>query len=105
MNLLDLVLVIATIGYAIAGYRRGLVASVILFAGFLGGAVVGVWLLPYVLRLVTPGTVTATVVALLGVLVPAAIGHGLAEKLAWKVRQGLSWGPVRWVDGVGGARL
>ncbi len=103
MNLLDLLLILAAIGYAVSGYRRGLVASVILFAGFLGGAVVGVWLLPYLLRPVTAGTASAAVVALLGVLVPAAIGHALAGRLAWKVRQGLDWGPVRWVDGLGGA--
>ena len=71
-----------------SGWRRGLVASLILLAGFLGGAVIGVWLLPYLLSPVTPGTVTAGVVALLGVLVPAGVGHALAGRL----------------DGVGGAQ-
>ncbi|WP_269855701.1 MarP family serine protease [Streptomyces sp. RPT161] len=103
MNLLDLLLLLAAVGYAVSGYRRGLVASCILLAGFLGGAVVGVWLLPFALRPVTAGTAAAAVVALLVVLVPAGLGHALAGRLAWKVRQGLDWGPVRWVDGVGGA--
>ncbi|PWI45998.1 MarP family serine protease [Streptomyces sp. ICBB 8177] len=103
MNLLDLLLVLAAIGYAVSGYRRGLVASVILLAGFLGGAVLGVWLLPFALRPFSAGTVTAGVVAAAVVLVPAGIGHALAGHLAWKVREGLEWGPVRWVDGIGGA--
>ncbi|MDF3293826.1 MarP family serine protease [Streptomyces silvisoli] len=103
MNLLDLLLLLAAVGYAVSGYRRGLVASCILLAGFLGGAVVGVWLLPFALRPVTAGTAAAAVVALLVVLVPAGLGHALAGRLAWRVRQGLDWGPVRWVDGVGGA--
>ncbi|MCQ4080571.1 MarP family serine protease [Streptomyces sp. RB6PN25] len=103
MDLLDLLLILAALGYAASGYRRGLVAGCISLAGFLGGAVIGVWLLPYVLRPFTAGTSTAAVVALLSVLVPACIGHALASGLAWKVRQGLNWGPVRWVDGLGGA--
>ncbi|MGW7002013.1 MarP family serine protease [Streptomyces sp. NPDC054933] len=103
MNLLDLLLLLAAIGYAVSGYRRGLVASCILLAGFLGGAVIGVWLLPFALRPVAAGTVAAGVVALLVVLVPAGLGHALAGRLAWKVRRGLNWGPVRWVDGLGGA--
>jgi S1-C subfamily serine protease len=103
MNLLDLVLVLAAIAYAASGYRRGLVASCILLSGFIGGAVVGVWLLPFALRPFLAGTLWAYVVAILVVLGPAAIGHGLAGRLAWQVRRHLEWGPVRWVDGVGGA--
>jgi S1-C subfamily serine protease len=103
MDLLDLLLILAALGYAASGYRRGLVAGCISLAGFLGGAVIGVWLLPYALRPFMAGTFMAAVVALLAVLIPACIGHALASGLAWKVRQGLSWGPVRWIDGLGGA--
>ncbi len=103
MNLLDLVLVLAAVGYAASGYRRGLVASCILLAGFIGGAVVGVWALPFALHPFTPGTPAAYAVAVLVVLAPAAIGHALAGRLAWQARKHLDWGPVRWLDGVGGA--
>jgi S1-C subfamily serine protease len=103
MNVLDLLLLLAAVAYAVSGYRRGLVASCLLLAGFIGGAVVGVWALPFVLRAVPSGTVAAFVVALLVVLVPAAFGHALTGRLACKVRRHLEWGPVRWVDGAGGA--
>ncbi len=103
MDVLDLILVVAAIAYAVSGYRRGLVASCILLAGFLGGAVLGVWALPFALGAVTAGTVPAFFVALLVVLVPAVVGHALADRLAWKVRRHLEWGPVRWADGTGGA--
>ncbi|MDX6311961.1 MAG: hypothetical protein QOF44_1425 [Streptomyces sp.] len=103
LNLLDLLLLLAVLAYAITGYRRGLVAGFVCLAGFLGGAVVGVWLLPYVLEHVKSGTSQATFVALLTVLLPAAAGHAVAAGLAWKLRAGLNWGPARWVDGVGGA--
>lgn len=103
MNLLDLLLILAALAYAGSGFRRGLVAGLVSLAGFVGGAVIGVWLLPFVLDLVDRGTTSATVLALLTVLVPALVGHALASQLAWRLRQALSWGPVRWVDGVGGA--
>ena len=103
MNLLDLVIVVAAVAYAVSGYRRGLVASCILLAGFIGGAVIGVWILPFALRPFTAGTLSAYTVAILVVLAPAGLGHALAGRLAWQVRRHLEWGPVRWLDGVGGA--
>lgn len=103
MNLLDLLLLLAVLAYAVAGYRRGLVAAFVSLAGFVGGAVLGVWLLPYVLEHVEAGTSQATFFALLTVLLPAAAGHAVASGLAWKLRAGLQWGPARWIDGAGGA--
>ncbi|GAA2080684.1 MarP family serine protease [Streptomyces albiaxialis] len=103
MNLLDLLILLAVVAFAVSGFRRGLVAGLVAFAGFIGGAVLGVWILPFTLDLVETGTTESTVVALLTVLVPALAGHALADRLAWLLRQKLSWGPVRWADGVGGA--
>ncbi|KOG46795.1 MarP family serine protease [Streptomyces varsoviensis] len=105
MNLLDWLLILVVLGYAVSGYRRGLVASVVLLAGFLGGAVLGVWALPYALRPFEAGTTTAAIAAIVVVILPAAAGHALAGRLAWKLRQHLTWAPVRGVDGVGGAAI
>ncbi|MGP3988759.1 MarP family serine protease [Streptomyces sp. 3N207] len=103
MNLLDLLLIFAALAYAGSGYRRGLVAGLVSLAGFVGGAVLGVWLLPFVLDLAERGTTTATVLALLTVLAPALAGHALASPLGWRIREALSRTPARWVDGAGGA--
>ncbi|MER7915039.1 MULTISPECIES: MarP family serine protease [unclassified Streptomyces] len=103
MDLLDLLLVLVILLYAASGYRRGLVAGCVSLAGFVGGAVVGVWALPWVTGQVARGTATATVLAVLTVLVPAAVGHELAGRLALRLRGGLDKGPLRVVDGVGGA--
>ncbi|MFC5722085.1 MarP family serine protease [Streptomyces gamaensis] len=103
MNLLDVLLLLIVAAYAVSGFRRGLVASAVLLAGFLGGAVLGVWALPYALEPFEAGTATAAVVAVLVVLVPAALGHALAGRLAWGLRRRLTWAPVRGVDGLGGA--
>ncbi|MFE9392591.1 MarP family serine protease [Streptomyces sp. NPDC006784] len=103
MNLLDLLLIVAALAYAGSGFHRGLVAGLVSLAGFVGGASLGVWLLPYALRLVERGTTTATLLALLTVLVPALAGHALASQLAWRIRHALRRTPARWVDGAGGA--
>ncbi|MFI6032746.1 MarP family serine protease [Streptomyces sp. NPDC051315] len=103
MDLLDIVLVLVVLAYAGSGYRRGLVAGCVSLAGFVGGAAVGVWILPWVMDLVTPGTTAATVTAVLTVLVPAAVGHELAGRLALRLRRELDRGPLRVADGIGGA--
>jgi S1-C subfamily serine protease len=103
VHLLDLLLLLAVLVFAASGYQRGLVAGLVSLTGFVGGAALGIWALPFVLGFVAPGTTTATVVALLTVLVPAAVGHGLAAPLGWRLRRALRWAPVRWADGAGGA--
>ncbi|WP_369388773.1 MarP family serine protease [Streptomyces sp. CG1] len=103
MDLLDLVLVLVILVYAASGYRRGLVAGCVSLAGFVGGAVVGVWVLPWVTGLAERGTAQATVLAVATVLVPAVVGHELAGRLALRLRGELDRGPLRVVDGIGGA--
>ncbi|CAM5542101.1 Serine protease OS=Streptomyces alboniger OX=132473 GN=CP975_19260 PE=4 SV=1 [Streptomyces alboniger] len=103
MDLLDILLLLVIFAYAASGYRRGLVAGCVSFAGFVGGAVIGVWVLPSMMDLATPGTTAATVTAVLTVLVPAVLGHELAGRLALKLRRELDRGLLRAADGVGGA--
>lgn len=103
MDLLDILLVLVVLAYAGSGYRRGLVAGCVSLAGFVGGAVIGVWLLPWVMKLVTAGTTAATVTAVFTVLVPAVVAHGLAGRLALRLRHELDRGPLRVLDGIGGA--
>ncbi|MEU5085971.1 MarP family serine protease [Streptomyces sp. NPDC021356] len=106
MDLLDLVLLLVIVLYAVSGYRRGLVAGCVSLAGFVGGAAVGVWVLPWVMDLVTRGTTAATVTAVVTVLVPAVLGHELAGRLALRLRRELDRAgrsPLRVADGIGGA--
>ncbi|MFJ2826273.1 MarP family serine protease [Streptomyces sp. NPDC087263] len=103
MDVLDLLLLLVILAYAASGYRRGLLAGCVSLAGFVGGAVIGVWVLPWMMDLVTPGTPGATVTAVLTVLVPAVVGHELMGRLALKLRRELDSGPLRVADGIGGA--
>ncbi|EGX56564.1 serine protease [Streptomyces zinciresistens K42] len=103
MDLLDILLLLVILAYAASGYRRGLVAGCVSLAGFVGGAAIGVWVLPWMMDLVTPGTTGATVTAVLTVLVPAVVVHELAGRLALRLRRELDRGPLRVADGIGGA--
>jgi S1-C subfamily serine protease len=103
VDLLDILLLLVVLAYAASGYRRGLVAGCVSLAGFVGGAVVGVWALPWVMDLVEAGTTRATLTAVFTVLLPAVVGHELAGRLALRLRRELDRGPLRVADGVGGA--
>ncbi|MCQ9185742.1 MarP family serine protease [Streptomyces sp. IBSBF 2953] len=103
MDLLDILLALVILAYAASGYRRGLVAGCVSLAGFVGGAVIGVYVLPWLMDLVTPGTTAATVTAVFAVLVPAVVGHELAGRLGLRLRRELDRGPLRAADGIGGA--
>ncbi|GAA3305950.1 hypothetical protein GCM10020295_60970 [Streptomyces cinereospinus] len=104
MDLLDVLLALVILVYAGTGYRRGLVAGCVSLAGFVGGAVLGVWLLPWVRELVSPGTTAATVTAVLTVLGPAVVGHALAGRRPGGC--GGSWpgGRSGWPTGSAGRR-
>ncbi|MET9442629.1 MarP family serine protease [Streptomyces sp. NPDC006610] len=104
MDVLDILLVPAIVLYAVSGYRRGLVAGCVSLAGFVGGALVGVWLLPWTTELVAaPGSTAAAVTAVLTVLLAAALGHALAGRLVPRLRHEKAPGPLRVAGGVGGA--
>ncbi|MDT0307422.1 MarP family serine protease [Streptomyces sp. DSM 44917] len=103
MNLLDVLLLLGVVLAGVAGFQRGLIAGVISLAGFVGGAALGVWLLPFAVDGLEPGSGEAAVVAMLVVLVPAAVGQAVTWPLAMKLRDSVRWAPARWVDGAGGA--
>ena len=92
-NLLDLALVLAVVSFAVTGYQRGLVAGLVSLAGFVGGAVVGVWLLPsrWSRSSRTPWARRSWRCSR---AVPAAVGQALAGPLAGGCA-GRSRGPLR----------
>lgn len=107
MHLLDLLLVLAMIGFALSGYRQGFVVGVLSLVGFVGGALLGAQLAPPVARalgLTTEGgrapgfgLIAVVVAAVLGQLVAAAVGSVLRGRLTWK--------PLRRADSIAGAAV
>ncbi len=99
--ILDLVLVLVLLLYAVAGYRQGLLVSVLSLVGFLGGGALGMWLLPPLLERFDwvvehePARVALLVV---GVFAAASIGQGVASTLGSRMRSRVTARPARTLD-------
>jgi S1-C subfamily serine protease len=109
-DLLDVVIVLLAIGYAYAGYRRGLVVAAFSFAGFIAGVLIGSSVAPLVARAVIekqggPDAVGQRLVAMLTVVAVAVAIESLAALVGYRVRSVVRSTPIGFVDGVGGAGL
>lgn len=106
MNVLDLLLLLAGVWFAVVGYRQGFVVGVMSVIGFLGGGLAAVYLLPMIWDKVTddssPGSV-AVVVAVVVVIVCASVGQACTTHLGNKLRTRITWSPARALDAGGGA--
>lgn len=102
MDLLDLIIVLICIGFAISGYRQGFVVGVMSFVGFVGGLLVGVWLVPQVMSHFQSSLVVSTI-SLCAVLALAVIGQVIATTIGGRVRRELTWRPIQAVDQGAGA--
>ncbi len=95
----------AVIVFAIAGWRRGFVAGVLSFAGFLGGGLLGAFILPPILASTGLSDIARGFAVAGGVLVFALAGQVGASILGGMLRGSMTWQPVRVVDNVAGAAL
>jgi S1-C subfamily serine protease len=105
-GLLDVLLVLLLVGYAISGYRQGLVVSVLSLAGFLAGGALAMWLLPLAIHQWTSLEATPVmraVVLVAGVFVVASIGQALAVGVGGRLRSHLRVRPARAFDSLLGA--
>lgn len=105
MNLVDWVLVGATIVFAWAGWRQGFVAGVLSFAGFLSGGLAAAFLLPRVSAAVTDNPVARVGIVVAGVIIAALIGQFIASLLGRRLHAAITWRPARLIDNAAGATL
>ena len=103
MNLLDVVLIVATIMFAIGGYRQGFVTATLSFFGFFGGAVIGAQLADPIAGRLAQDSSWRIAVAVAVVLALALVGQVLAVSLGNQLRSRLTWRPAQTVDAVLGA--
>ncbi|MEU1014682.1 MarP family serine protease [Streptomyces sp. NPDC005900] len=108
MNVLDVLLLLAAVWFAVVGYRQGFVVGILSVIGFLGGGLVAVYLLPVIWNAVTKDdaatvSTTAAVVAVVIVIVCASIGQAFTTHLGNKLRRYITWQPARALDATGGA--
>lgn len=97
----DLVLLAVLVGYAAAGFRRGLLVGAASVGGFVLGLLGAGLLLPLLVSDWAPGTTRALVV--LGVtLVSGVLVQAVATSLALLLRRHVTWEPARAVDAATG---
>ncbi|UER53395.1 MarP family serine protease [Kineosporiaceae bacterium SCSIO 59966] len=94
---LDVLLGLVLLGYAVSGVRQGAVVGVLSLAGFVGGAVVGTLVVPELLAGWQPG-LGRTLVVLLGVLACAWVLQIAGVAVGRRLRGGLTWRPARVLD-------
>ncbi|GAA3373729.1 MarP family serine protease [Streptomyces sannanensis] len=106
MNVLDILLLVAAVWFAVVGYRQGFVVGILSVIGFLGGGLVAVYLLPFLWDQLTDGakvSATAAIVAVVVVIVCASVGQALTTHLGSRLRGHIKWSPARVLDAAGGS--
>ncbi|TDC21035.1 MarP family serine protease [Streptomyces sp. 8K308] len=106
MNVLDVLLVLAGVWFAVIGYRQGFVIGVLSVTGFVGGGLAAVYALPLVWREMNDGDQPAdasVIAAVVIVLLAASIGQALTTHWGNRLRGHITWSPARALDATGGA--
>ncbi|MFE9825671.1 MarP family serine protease [Streptomyces sp. NPDC005791] len=106
MNVLDILLLVGAVWFAVIGYRQGFVVGILSVIGFLGGGLVAVYLLPVIWDQATDGSEvssTAAIVAVVIVIVCASVGQAFTTHLGNKLRRYITWSPARALDATGGS--
>jgi S1-C subfamily serine protease len=100
--MIDLILIVVMILYAVSGFRQGLVVGVLSLGGFLGGALVAMVLVPRVADHFQAG-IHRSFIVLAGVLLLAWLGQILGSIVGVRLRQTVTFRPARMVDQIFGA--
>ncbi|MBZ5739076.1 MarP family serine protease [Nocardioides mangrovi] len=104
MNLLDWLLVVLVLAYALSGYWQGFITGAFATAGLLLGGLFGVWLAPVALGDADP-SLLVSLGALFIVIIAASLGQAVFQFAGSRIREKITWQPIRAIDAVGGAAL
>ncbi|GAA1477798.1 MarP family serine protease [Nocardioides aestuarii] len=104
MNVLDWLLVVLVLTYALSGYWQGFITGAFATVGLLVGGLIGVWLAPVALGDAAP-SVLVSLGALFIVILCASLGQALLQYGGARLRDRVTWQPARALDAVGGALL
>jgi S1-C subfamily serine protease len=104
VNVLDWLLVVLVLAYALSGYWQGFVTGAFATTGLVLGGLLGVWLAPIVLGDANP-SLFVSLGALFIVILAASLGQAVLQFSGARVRDRITWQPVRALDAVGGAAL
>lgn len=105
-DVIDVVLVVVLVGYAVSGYRQGLIASVFSLVGFLAGALIAIWQLPSLLArwdAVADDNRWRVVALIVGVVAVGWLGQFLGSLIGGSISRKVGQTALRSVDAVLGA--
>ena len=102
VSVVDVVLVLLMIVFAISGYRQGFVIGALSFVGFFGGALIGLQLGPMLAQRFADGAIRV-VVSLIAIFGLAVLGQALTGWLGTHLRHAITSRTGRRLDDVGGA--
>jgi S1-C subfamily serine protease len=103
MSVLDMVILVVAVGFAVSGFRQGFITALLSFVGFFGAAALGAQVAEPVAERLAHQSNSRVVLAVAVVLVCALAGQVLAVWLGAELRRRLTWQPAQTVDSVLGA--
>lgn len=101
-HLLDLILLVLILLFAVSGYRQGFIVSLLSFVGFVGGGVVGVLIAPPIAEATVSGAAQQALLAIVIAFLAATLGQLLASSLGAVLRNRVTDNNARTADAVGG---
>ncbi|MEU4836242.1 MarP family serine protease [Streptosporangium sp. NPDC023615] len=101
-GLLDLILIALMVAFAVSGYRQGFIIGALSFVGFVGGALLGMFVAPLLAGAVVEGATERALLAIVIVFLAATIGQFASSTIGAVVRSHVTWEPAKAVDAVGG---
>jgi S1-C subfamily serine protease len=99
---IDVVLLLIMLGYAISGFRQGLLIGALSLGGFVGGAVLAMFVAPALASQLAPGS-QRSVVVLLAVILTAWVGQFVGAMVGGRLREAVPKGPIAFADHLVGA--
>ncbi|GLW64535.1 serine protease [Actinomadura rubrobrunea] len=102
-HILDAILLVLIVLFAVSGYRQGFIVSLLSFAGFVGGGVVGVLVAPPIAEAAVEGAAQQALLAIVVAFLAATLGQLIASSVGAVLRNRVTGMNARAVDAAGGA--
>ena len=100
--MVDGILILLMLVFAISGYRQGFVIGALSFGGFFSGALIGLQVGPLIANQFSDGAIRV-VVSLVSIFALAVLGQTVAGWFGTKLRRSITSRPMQRVDDAGGA--
>jgi S1-C subfamily serine protease len=102
-DVLDLILIVVVIAFAVSGYRQGFIVGILSFLGFVGGALLGAQFGPAISRALVGGQTQQDIIAVILLVSFAVIGQFIASSVGTAMRSTVTWRSATVLDSIGGS--